>query len=61
MPVVNMNRPNVSSTERAHDMATIDRDNRGADGVPQDLDPRDTDHPTGSKQAAENAAEDPPS
>jgi hypothetical protein len=61
-----MNRPNVSSTERAHDMATIDRDNRGADGadvdgVPQDLDPRDTDHPTGSKQAAENAAEDPPS
>jgi hypothetical protein len=28
---------------------------------PDDLDPRDTDHPTGSKQAAENAANDPPS
>jgi hypothetical protein len=48
-------------------MATIDRDSRKAggadvDGVePQGLDPRNTEHPTGSKQAAENAAEDPPS
>ena len=28
---------------------------------PESSDPRDTDHPTGSKQAAENAANDPPS
>jgi hypothetical protein len=28
---------------------------------PDSGDPRDTDHPTGSKQAAENAASDPPS
>jgi hypothetical protein len=28
---------------------------------PDSADPRDTDHPTGSKQAAENAANDPPS
>jgi hypothetical protein len=27
---------------------------------PQDLDPRDTDHPTGSQQAPDNAANDPP-
>ena len=27
---------------------------------PENLDPRDTEHPTGSKQAAENAANDPP-
>ena len=46
-------------------MATKERDNRetgGAEGVePQSLDPRNTDHPTGSKQAAENAAEESPS
>jgi hypothetical protein len=28
---------------------------------PDNLDPRDTEHPTGAKQAAENAANDPPS
>jgi hypothetical protein len=28
---------------------------------PDNLDPRDTEHPTGAKQAAENAAKDPPS
>ena len=28
---------------------------------PENLDPRDTDHPTGTQQAAENAANDPPS
>jgi hypothetical protein len=26
----------------------------------QELDPRDTEHPTGAQQAAENAANDPP-
>ena len=48
-------------------MATIERDERKA-GItpaattePDNGDPRDTDHPTGSKQAAENAANDPPS
>ena len=48
-------------------MATDDRDQLNA-GItqaettePDSDDPRDTDHPTGSKQAAENAANDPPS
>ena len=48
-------------------MATNERDERKA-GItraettqPDSGDPRDTDHPTGSKQAAENAANDPPS
>ena len=48
-------------------MATNERDERKA-GITQAAttepatgDPRDTDHPTGSKQAAENAANDPPS
>ena len=48
-------------------MATDDRDERNA-GItraettePDSCDPRDTDHPTGSKQAAENVANDPPS
>jgi hypothetical protein len=27
---------------------------------PQNFDPRDTEHPTGAKQAAENTANDPP-
>lgn len=31
------------------------------DANPQGLDPRDTDHPTGSPQADENAENDPPS
>ena len=30
-------------------------------GEPEIVNPRATDHPTGSKQAAENAANDPPS
>ena len=48
-------------------MAADDRDERKA-GVtqaeaaePESCNPRDTDHPTGSKQAAENGANDPPS
>jgi hypothetical protein len=48
-------------------MATDDRDERKA-GVtqaetaePESCNPRDTDHPTASQQAAENAANDPPS
>jgi hypothetical protein len=48
-------------------MATDDRDERNAGVIqagaaePESFNPRDTDHPTGSKQAAENAANDPPS
>ena len=48
-------------------MATHQRDERkagitpAATAEPDSSDPRDTDHPTGSKQAAENAANDPPS
>jgi hypothetical protein len=47
-------------------MATYERDDHAegadVDAVdPQGLDPRNTDHPTGSQQAAENAAEDSPS
>ena len=48
-------------------MATKERDERkaaitpAATTEPDTGDPRDTDHPTGSKQAAENAANDPPS
>jgi len=46
-------------------MHSNDRDDHGA-GVadtaqPDSGDPRDTDHPTGSKQAAENAANESPS
>ena len=48
-------------------MATNERDERNS-GITQAQtneldsgDPRDTDHPTGAKQAAENAANDPPS
>ena len=48
-------------------MAIDDRDERNA-GItraetsePDNGGPRDTDHPTGSTQAAENAANDPPS
>jgi hypothetical protein len=46
-------------------MATYERNDHaeGSDGDavdPHGLDPRNTDHPTGSQQAAENAAEDPP-
>ena len=47
-------------------MATNARDEANSDAAevdpckPENLDPRDTDHPTGSKQAAENAANDPP-
>jgi hypothetical protein len=48
-------------------MATNHEDKRKADvtqdkaAEPDNFNPRDTDHPTGSKQAAENAANDPPS
>jgi hypothetical protein len=48
-------------------MATNERDDHKAGITPAETtqpdsgDPRDTDHPTGSKQAAENAASDPPS
>jgi hypothetical protein len=48
-------------------MMTKARDEDGAggssveSGEPERFDPRDTEHPTGSKQAAENAADDPPS
>jgi len=47
------------------EMPSNDRDDHGA-GVadtaqPDSGDPRDTDHPTGSKQAAENAANESPS
>jgi hypothetical protein len=48
-------------------MTTNERDERTA-GItqaaptqPDSGDPRDTNHPTGSQQAAENAANDPPS
>jgi hypothetical protein len=44
-------------------MATHERDERNAGQVhrPRQWRPRDTDHPTGSTQAADNAATDPPS
>lgn len=48
-------------------MATNERDEskagitQAATTEPDNGDPRDPDHPTGSKQAAENAANDPPS
>ena len=48
-------------------MATNERDEPRSDvnqvktSEHQNLDPRDTDHPTGTQQAAENAANDPPS
>jgi len=48
-------------------MATNERDEpkagvtQGETTEPDSGDPRDTDHPTGSQQAAENAANDPPS
>jgi hypothetical protein len=48
-------------------MATNARDEAKSDKTevdpskPENLDPRDTDHPTGAKQAAENTANDPPS
>jgi hypothetical protein len=48
-------------------MATDDRNGHNAgitqakSAAPDSADPRDTDHPTGSTQAAENAANDPPS
>ncbi|HEY6576936.1 MAG TPA: hypothetical protein VI029_18860 [Mycobacterium sp.] len=47
-------------------MATNARDEAKPDigevdpSEPGNLDPRDTDHPTGTQQAAENAANDPP-
>jgi hypothetical protein len=47
-------------------MATNERDDDNADETsgkpskPASFDPRDTEHPTGAKQAAENAANDPP-
>jgi hypothetical protein len=44
--------------------ARDDQDASGPDAKSAELpgiDPRDTDHPTGSKQAAENAAYDSPS
>jgi hypothetical protein len=58
--------PGGSIRLRGPDMATDERDDHaggsGLDAVdPRGLDPRNTDHPTGSQQAAENAAEDPPS
>jgi hypothetical protein len=58
--------PDALLSERAG-MATNERDERKAGITPAETtqpdsgDPRDTDHPTGSKQAAENAASDPPS
>ena len=48
-------------------MATNARDEAKSDTAEvdpselQNLDPRDTDHPTGAQRAAENAANDPPS
>ena len=48
-------------------MATNERDEhkagvtQAANTQPDSGNPRDTDHPTGSKQAAENAANEPPS
>ena len=43
-------------------MVTTDRtENDGDDTGPQDLDPRDTDNPTGSKQADENQENESPS
>ena len=58
--------PDALYSERT-DMATDERGERkaantpAATAQPDSSDPRDTDHPTGSKQAAENAANDPPS
>ena len=40
--------------EAKSDIAEVDA------SEPENLDPRDTDHPTGTQQAAENAANDPP-
>jgi Sec-independent protein translocase protein TatA len=64
--VLDTRRQTDQLSERAG-MATNSRDERKA-GVaqaetaePESRDPRDTDHPTGSKQVAENAAHDPPS
>ena len=52
------------TSERA-DMATNTRDESEAGAAQaaesESFNPRDTDHPTGDKQAAENAAADPPS
>ena len=49
------------STEQ-HENATDQNDTDQNDTSQDDtLDPRDTDHPTGAKQAAENAVNDPPS
>jgi hypothetical protein len=48
-------------------MATSERDNREAGdtpvktGEPASFDPRETEHPAGPQQAAENTANDPPS
>jgi hypothetical protein len=48
-------------------MATNARDEAKSDiaevdaSEPENLDPRDTDHPTGTQQAVENAANDSPS
>ena len=58
--------PDALYSERT-DMATDERGERNAGNTPaataepDSSDPRDTDHPTGSKQAAENVANDPPS
>ena len=43
-------------------MATKERDDKPgvSSDPPQNFDPRDTEHPTGAKQAAENTADDPP-
>jgi hypothetical protein len=47
----------VSTNQRDEPDDIAEADSAERDGV----DPRDTDHPTGPKQARENAANDPPS
>ena len=55
------------SMKREGDMTSSERDNREAGGTPvktgepASFDPRDTEHPAGPQQAAENTANDPPS
>jgi hypothetical protein len=47
----------MATTERDHDKPGGSSD---TSDTPQNFDPRDTEHPTGTKQAAQNTANDPP-
>jgi hypothetical protein len=51
-------RPGMTINERDEPKSDV---TQAKTSEQENLDPRDTDHPTGSQQAAENAANDPPS